>query len=202
MKDRSFILYFVFLFFVIGGVAFYWIYVDDGVPNVDIVTKDAHKFHAEYTSVPEENVFVYKDEDFVIDALKNSSGILYLGFPECPWCQAYVVYLNEVAKENNISEIYYLNIKDIRTNNTENYQTLVGLLGEILMTDDNGNKRIYVPQVVFFKDGKVIAGDNETSTISGGTPASYWTDAMVSSLKDRLNGYVEQAGLNVCTSCN
>ena len=37
-------------------------------------------------------------------------GLFYLGFPECPWCAAYVPYLNEVAKDNDVRKVYYYNI--------------------------------------------------------------------------------------------
>ena len=33
--------------------------------------------------------------------MENGTGVVYLGFPECPWCQAYVKYLNDVIKNSN-----------------------------------------------------------------------------------------------------
>lgn len=47
---------------------------------------------------------------------KKESFYLVMGFPECPWCQALMPVLNEVAKENDIKTIYYLYLKDIRDN--------------------------------------------------------------------------------------
>ena len=202
MKKNNYLLYAFFLIFVVGGVAFYLLFVDDGVPNVDEAKKDNYKFSVEYTKVPMDNVFVYKSETEIIDILENGSGIIYLGFPECPWCQSYVVYLNEVAKDNGIENIYYLNIKEMRANNTENYQKIVSLIDSLLSVDENGNKRIYVPQVVFVKKGEIIAGDNETSMISGGTPSEYWTSENIANLKQKLNNYIQSAELNYCVSCN
>lgn len=202
MKKNNYLLYAFFLIFVVGGVAFYLLFVDDGVPNVDEAKKDNYKFSVEYTKVPMDNVFVYKSETEIIDILENGSGIIYLGFPECPWCQSYVVYLNEVAKDNGIENIYYLNIKEMRANNTENYQKIVALIDSLLSVDENGNKRIYVPQVVFVKKGEIIAGDNETSMISDGTPSEYWTSENIANLKQKLNNYIQSAELNYCVSCN
>ena len=202
MKKNNYLLYAFFLIFVVGGVAFYLLFVDDGVPNVDETKKDNYKFSVEYTKVPMDNVFVYKSETEIIDILENGSGIIYLGFPECPWCQSYVVYLNEVAKDNGIENIYYLNIKEMRANNTENYQKIVSLIDSLLSVDENGNKRIYVPQVVFVKKGEIIAGDNETSMISDGTPSEYWTSENIANLKQKLNNYIQSAELNYCVSCN
>lgn len=202
MKKVNYLLYAFFLIFVVGGVACYLLFVDDGVPNVDETTKDNYKFSVEYTKVPMDNVFVYKTEEEIINFLETGTGIVYLGFPECPWCQSYVVYLNEVAKDSGIEKIYYLNVKDIRTNNTPNYQKIVSLLSDILPDDENGNKKVYVPQVVFVKKGNVVAGDNETSMISDGTPLEYWTSENIANLKQKLVGYINVAGLTYCTSCN
>ena len=61
---------------------------------------DAVKFAKEYTLVGEDNVFVYRSSDEVITLLKHGTGVVYIGFPECPWCQIYAKYLNEITKEN------------------------------------------------------------------------------------------------------
>ena len=39
-----------------------------------------------------------------------------MGFPKCSWCQNLMGPLNDVAKEENIEVIYYLDIKEIRDN--------------------------------------------------------------------------------------
>lgn len=202
MKKTNYLLYAFFLIFVVGGVICYLLFVDDGVPNMDETKKDNYKFSVEYTKVPMDNVFVYKTEEEIIDILENGSGIIYLGFPECPWCQTYTVYLNEAAKDNSIEKIYYLNIKEMRSNNTENYQKIVSLLDNILETDENGNKRIFVPQVVFVKKGEIVGGDNETSMISEETPSEYWNSEKIANFKQKITGYIQKAELNYCTSCN
>ena len=46
----------------------------------------------------------------IIKIMKNGTGVVYLGFPECPWCQSYVKMLNEVAKDVGIEKIYYYNV--------------------------------------------------------------------------------------------
>lgn len=199
---KNYLLYLIFLVFVIGGVGCYLMFVDDGVPNVDETKKDNYKFSLEYTKVPMDNAFIYKTEDEIISILENGSGIVYLGFPECPWCQSYVVYLNEVVKDNGLNSIYYLNIKDIRSNNTENYQKIVSLISDLLPYDETGNKRVYVPQVVIVKNGKIIGGDNETSYDVSGTPSEYWTSEQIANLKQKLNQIIKVADLNYCSSCN
>ena len=168
---------------------------DNGV-NDD---SDAARFAQEYSSVGNDNVFVYADYEEIINVLESGSGIVYLGFPECKWCQQYVVYLNEVAKEKNVSEIYYYNIREDRTNNTENYLRIVDYIREYLEVDEEGNPRIYVPAVVFMNQGTIVGFDDETSLESGDVN-EYWTDEKVDALKEKLDLYIDNT--NVCIDCN
>ena len=173
---------------------------EDNNDNNEIT--DAERFAEEYTLVPDDNVFVYSSVDEIIDILENGTGVVYLGFPECQWCEAYVVYLNEVAKERGISEIHYYNIREDRSNNTENYQRIVALLEEYLENDEEGNPRVYVPAVIFMNNGEIVGFDDETSLDTDGaaTPSEYWTDERVANLKSRLSDYADMA--NICVDCN
>ena len=82
----------------------------------------------EYSKVDDDNLFVYRSIEEIIKILENGTGIVYLGFPECPWCQAYVPYLNEVAAKNEITKIYYYNILNDRKEETEEYKKILELL--------------------------------------------------------------------------
>ena len=140
------------------------------------VIKDNVKFSQEYGSVSEDNVFCYKTIDEIINILEHGTGVVYLGFPECPWCKEYVIYLNEVAKNSGCDKVYYFNILNDRKDNTKKYQEIVNILKDYLPYDEEGNKRIYVPAVIAVKDGKIISFDDETSKDTKGydTPQEYW----------------------------
>lgn len=181
---------------IVGAILIY-----EFVPREENVSNK--KFNEEYTLVDKDNVYVYKSINDIINVLSKGTGIVYLGFPECPWCQRYVVYLNNLAKEYNIEEIYYYNIKDARSNNTKEYQKIVELLNDLLPYDDNGNKKVFVPTVVFVKNGKVIALDDETSTISDGTtPDEYWNQERINLFNSKMDSYFKTYNAGVCTSCN
>ena len=116
----------------------------------------------------------------IINILEHGTGIVYLGYPECPWCRSMVSVLMEAANNTNISTIYYLNMHDVRDeyelsdNNEvklvregqEGYQELLETLDEILLDytikDSDGveysvgEKRIYVPIVIFVHDGTIV----------------------------------------------
>ena len=168
--------------------------------------EDNVKFAKEYGSVSEDNVFVYKNIDEIIKIMEHGTGVVYLGFPDCPWCRAYVKYLNEVALDVGIDEVYYCNILEDRTNNTDSYKKIVSILGDNLQYDKEGNHRIFVPNVSFHVEGEVIGNDYETSYDTHGLSSAveYWTNEEVSDLKSRLTMYMEEVNkaLNSCTNCN
>lgn len=165
---------------------------------------DAKRFSEEYTELSKENVFVYKSSEEIIKILENGTGVVMLGFPECPWCQRYVVYLNEVAKDIGIEKIYYYNILEDRKNNTDTYKKIVSLIEDYLQYDEEGNKKIYVPAVVGVNKGEIVGFDDETSYDTKGfkTPEEYWNEESINNLKVKLNDIMTKANDNMCTSCN
>lgn len=193
------------IYIIIGGILAALLLLVLVVTNNKEET-DAKKFAQEYTEVGEDNVFVYRTSEEVIKMLKRGTGVVYIGFPECPWCQTYAKYLNEVAKEVGVDKIYYYNILEDRTNNTEVYQEIVSLLEENLQYDDEGNARIYVPNVSFHVNGEIIGNDYETSKDTKGfeNPSEYWTEEEVIELKNKLTTYMEEVynSSNMCTTCN
>lgn len=165
---------------------------------------DAEKFAREY-SIDNDNVFVYRTLEEINKILKNGTGIVYLGFPECPWCKAYVPYLNEVAKKAKLDKIYYFNILKDRKNNTDNYKKTVELLKDYLKYDDEGNKRIYVPAVIAVNKGKIVGFDDETSYDTKGyeKPEDYWKNEDLDGLKNRLFKMINDVSFDYCTTdCN
>lgn len=155
---------------------------------------DAIKFKKEYESlngkskdisISSNNPIKYSSYDEVLDVIENKTGIIYLGFPECPWCRTAIPVLFDVAKDNDINTIYYLNILNDRDSytiedgelkyalddsgneikGTKEYFKLLDALDEYLsdyvITFDGkdyevGEKRIYAPTMIFVKDGEVL----------------------------------------------
>lgn len=193
-----------FLLLIFGSIAIYKKADDSANNNFNLL--DSEMFASEYTEVSKDNVFVYRNVDEIIKIMENGTGVVYLGFPECPWCQTYVKYLNEVAKEVGIDKIYYYNIYEDRNNKTEEYKKIVSLLGENLQYDDEGDLRVYVPNVSFHVYGEVIGNDCETSLDTAGIkdPKEYWNEYRVTNLKNKLSTYMKQikAETNICTDCN
>lgn len=184
------------LLLLIASLVVYFVFIkkDNNTDNI--------KFSKEYTSVSKDNIFVYRSKEEIINILEHGIGIVYLGYPECPWCMAYVPLLNEIAKNEGIEKIYYYNIREDRKNNTEFYQKVVSILNDYLNYDEEGKKRIFVPNVTFVKEGKIIFNDNETSLISEGTPSEYWTEEKKTLFNEKFRKNINELLDDVCTSCN
>ena len=197
MKDKIVII----LLVLMAGIGVYGIYQKS---KEVLTTTDAVKFSEEYDTVSKDNVFVYRSLSEINKILENGSGIVYLGFPECPWCKRYVVYLNEVAKDEGAEKIYYHNISEDRKNNTEEYQETVKLLEEYLQYDDEGNKKICVPAIIAVNKGEIVGFDDETAWDTKGfeDPKDYWTEDKVTALKTKLSKMIEDSGSNSCSDCN
>lgn len=152
-------------------------------------TKDAIQFKEEYEALngvtrentdkiytsmdlPKNNPMYYATYEEIYDVLEGT-GVIYLGYPECPWCRNLVPTLIESAKKVNIDKIYYMNMHDERNKlvlnddgeieteqkGSEGYNTLVEKIKDVLPVyeglNDDSIKRIYVPFVIFVKDGEI-----------------------------------------------
>jgi thiol-disulfide isomerase/thioredoxin len=134
------------------------------VTPIKDVDNNANRFKEEYSNIEvlSNNPIVYKTDEEIIEILKTGTGIIYFGFPECPWCQSAVPVLISAAQELNVEEVYYFNPKQIREEETDTYKQIVELLGDNLIEDENGNKRLYVPDVYFVSKGKIIGHNLKT----------------------------------------
>lgn len=122
----------------------------------DDVETDAIKFNKEYHLGDDKNVYKYAIYDNVMDTIENGTGIIYLGFPSCALCKEITPLLNEVAKKKGIDEILYYNFKDIRENNTEEYVKLTNILYDYIKEDEQEDKKIKAPTIIFVNKGNII----------------------------------------------
>ena len=143
-------------------------------PDVpDAIMKDMY--------VQENNPFRYAQYDEIIELLEGGTGIIYFGFPICPWCRNLVPVLTDAAIDFGVEDILYrnvledrniLNLEDgqiveVRAGHPGYYQVLEilgNLAPEYRGLEDESIRRIFVPAVVFVKDGAVISYFQNLST--------------------------------------
>ena len=122
-------------------------------------------------NIPNDNKIVYSNYDQIFEVL-DDTGVIYFGYPKCPWCRNAVPVLLEAAEEVGINQIYYLNnetdrdtkiLKDGKVitekEGSDNYNKLLEKLGDKVSTyeglEDESIKRLYFPTVVVVKDGEI-----------------------------------------------
>lgn len=162
------------------------------------VTNDEKRFKKEYerfngrtglstgkkykkVNISDKNGVKYVSGKKVVELLSKGTGVIYFGFPECPWCRNMIEPFLEVMNEKE-ETVYYFNAysirdeKDLDENNevftrqegTKTYYEILDLLGDKASVYDGLNdesiKRLYFPTIVFVKKGKIV--DIHTSTVS------------------------------------
>lgn len=161
---------------------------------------DGEKFKAEYEALNNENVNInisknnpikYVTLDEVFDIIQNKTGVIYFGFPGCPWCRNMIPVLFEVAKNNNIDTIYYFNPRNVKKSDNDEYNKLKEILNEYLSEDENGQKVLYVPDVYFIKDGKIV-GHHLGTVDSQADPTISLTEEEKNELLDIFNELFEK----------
>lgn len=161
------------------------------------VTKDEKKFKWEYerfnnrknndkkkyvsVNIENKNKVVSLSEKETVKLLEKGSGVIYFGYPECPWCRNMIEPLISAIEESGLTNFYYYNAYESRDeksldedgnvitskNGTKSYNRILELLGDKASVyeglNDNSIKRLYFPTVVFVKEGKIK--DIHVSTI-------------------------------------
>lgn len=161
---------------------------------------DSERFYTEYNLVSVNNVYKYATVKEALELFKSDFAVIFFGFKECKWCQRYAPMLDEFAKENNIDTIYYVDIKQDRADNTDDYKALVKMLESYLEEDNDGNKRIYVPDVYFVMDGKIVGHNNDTSMEQGADTENYYKEHgeelrnKIKVLFDKINTTCDDSG--------
>jgi predicted bacteriocin transport accessory protein len=86
----------------------------------------------------------------------KESFLFFLGFPECPWCQAVAPVLNSAGKAMGQDVIYYVNILLPREDETcKDHAAFLELEKKIEVVKDPIKNRINAPTVITIVDGKV-----------------------------------------------
>ena len=120
-------------------------------------------------------------EEEAVSLLESGTGILYFGFPDCPWCRSMLPVLLQTLDNMSIDKLYYLNISNIRDTlslgeknkvevaeeGTPGYYKIIKLMDRVLepyyLTNEEGKKidtkekRLMAPTVVGIKNGQITS---------------------------------------------
>ena len=122
--------------------------------NGTIREKDGFVYNT--VSIDENNPIVYINlEELVYLIESQQEAIVFISTSDCPYCRASIESLLKAAKDLNIDTIYYYDI----SNNQEDDEELKNKIidKKIANKNDNGSLRWTIPQVLKFKNSKLIS---------------------------------------------
>lgn len=118
--------------------------------------------------IEDEHTFVSISYTQAIELIKNeATAVIYIGRPSCPWCMDAVPVLNEVAKEYQ-STVYYIYTRADDNQSDEGQASkklLMEYMHDYLNENDEGKKALFIPDVLFIKEGKIVG--NHIDTVAG-----------------------------------
>ncbi len=97
--------------------------------------------------------------DTAMEKLKEDKGILVLSSPDCQYCQTAFPLIDELSKEYQMNNIYYV---DAGTINQEKRKELNVLLDNTLKTNPDGTISLVVPDVYAITNGEVLGNQRKT----------------------------------------
>lgn len=138
--------------------------VEDKVktPTEDLLKlPDNQRFKKEYEEynfdipleIVEDNTVSYVFKDNIKSIIENETGIVYFGYPSCPWCRNAIPVLVETAIANQLP-IYYFDLTQF-TEVDDTYNYLLEIINQHFGTPDN--EYIEVPLVLTIQNGNILA---------------------------------------------
>lgn len=134
--------------------------------------------------IAENNPIIYKTDREILDILTNETAIIFFGYESDPWSRNVIDPLLQMAKDNGIDKIYYVNIENIRDTykivdgkvemekkGTDAYYKILDFLGDKLDTYyiyeknkkyNTKSLRLEAATVISVKDGKILGYHNGT----------------------------------------
>jgi len=152
MKKKFFLSFIIIALFVLIG--FIYIYSNDNLKfkfEYELYNNISYDNNKKIkVKIPFNNKIEYVKEKDLESVLTSGDRVVYFGYTTCPWCRNIVTPLIEVINDNNIDKLYYVDVEKVDT------KSISSILDEYLKTDKSGKKRLYVPDVYFIKDGKIV----------------------------------------------
>ena len=175
-------------------------------------------------SIPKNNPITISTAKEIVSKIENEDTFyVYFGSPICPWCRSVIEKAMEVANNNGIKKVYYVDFWDDEGNEIlrdkytldddgkpvkdiegkEEYYKLLEYLGEVLpdytfkkkdgQEINLGEKRIYLPTFIYVAKGKPIRMTTGISDLQTESRDELTTDILAD--EDKM---FDEFFINVC----
>lgn len=155
--------------------------------------ENTHGFTNRTVKISENNKFVEVTPKEIVEKInKKESFYVYFGSRLCPWCRSVIEVADKISRNKKIDKIYYVDVWDNEGNEifrdkyeivdgklkqtykgAKEYKKIINSIDSKLLRDyiisnndkevEVGEKRIYAPNFVYFKNGKGIRLTNGKS---------------------------------------
>lgn len=110
-------------------------------------------------NISSSNVMKYASTEEVLNIFNNKEdAVIYFGYSSCLYCRSAVQVLCDTAATMDIDTIYYLDIEET----DDKYNDLLSILDEKFTIEEDGEKKIYSPLVVFVARGDIVSYNKGT----------------------------------------
>ncbi|MCL2362149.1 MAG: S-layer homology domain-containing protein [Defluviitaleaceae bacterium] len=157
-----------------------------------------------YVAIPEFNLIQFTTPEEILEIAQSGTGLIFFGFPQCPWCRQMAPLLIDVALSKGLDAIHYIDMTTVRTTwvlqdgvpvmtdpGHPLYQELLVEFASVIepmdlnpfhLTDQTGNRvntgelRIFVPTVVAIREGVIVGSHVYTVPASapGNAYGNHW----------------------------
>ncbi len=173
--------------------------------------------------ISKKNKVKYIDLEEAEEILEKGTGLIYFGFPNCPWCRGLIETLLNEVENSEINNLLYVDMTDkrdeyeikdnkviLKSEAAEGYYDILKLLDDHLedytIKDENGmeyetgKKRLFVPLIVAIKDGMIKGVYDGVKLNEGQSPYEELTSMQISELSVAFQGLIKEVeDVNVCT---
>ena len=124
------------------------------------------KFAKEY-SVSKDNPFKYVGIDEILEIFESGTGVVFFGNSDDEFSRETVRLFTEAIEDSEVKniDVYYYDPVVIRDNKDYKYNELLALL-EGYLNKNNDEDYLYLPDIYFVKEGKIIGHDNESAFVA------------------------------------
>lgn len=152
---------------------------------------DQEKFAKEF-NISDTNPFVYANIDTILGLLEDGTGLIFFANSDEEGSIKAATYITEVAKKENINNIYYYNPKKLKEKNPKKYQKLIKYLSPCFKDDS-----FLLPDIYSIKEGRIL---NHSVMFSNEEELSeeYLSKKRLKSIKSK---YQEILTYQECSSC-
>ena len=141
-----------------------------------------------------ESAFVKVSALEAVELADSGEGaVIFCAFDGCPWCEAMVGTLNDAALDAGWQIAYVDTRKDPSWENNadmDGYAEFMARFGEWMDEDESGEPHLYVPDLLFVREGEVVA-HHQGVVPSYQEPGEPLTAEQAAELRELLDGYFE-----------